>query len=93
MFDVGFTELLLIAVVTLIFVGPKDLPKVARYIISFVRELKGVAAKVKAEVDQVVEQAGVNEAKAATRTIIDLDGKPQITYDLSELTSDPNKQH
>lgn len=91
MFDVGFTELLLIAVVALIFVGPKDLPKVARYIISFVRELKGVAAKVRAQVDEVVEQAGVNEVKAATRTIIDLDGKPQIAYDLGELKSDNTK--
>ncbi|MBN8543271.1 MAG: twin-arginine translocase subunit TatB [Alphaproteobacteria bacterium] len=88
MFDVGFTELLLIAVVTLIFVGPKDLPKVARYIISFVRELKGVAAKVRAQVDEVVEQSGANEIKMATRTIIDLEGKPQIAYDLEELKSD-----
>ncbi|MFZ4125009.1 MAG: Sec-independent protein translocase protein TatB [Rickettsiales bacterium] len=88
MFDVGFTELLLIAVVTLIFVGPKDLPKVARYIISFVREIKGVAAKVRAEVDQVVEQVGMEDIKTATRTIIDLEGKPQIAYDLEELKSD-----
>ncbi len=88
MFDVGFTELLLIAVVTLIFVGPKDLPKVARYIISFVRELKGVAAKVREQVDEVVEQSGVNEIKTATRTIIDLEGKPQIAYDLEELKGD-----
>jgi sec-independent protein translocase protein TatB len=93
MFDIGFTELLLIAVVTLVFVGPKDLPKVARYIVSFVREVKGVVAKVKAEVNQVVEESGVNEAKAATRTIIDLEGKPQIAYDLSELQGDPTKQH
>lgn len=93
MFDIGFTELLLIAVVTLVFVGPKDLPKVARYIISFIRELKGIAAKVKAHVDDVVEQSGINEVQTATRTIIDLDGKPQIAYDLSELQSDPTKQH
>jgi len=93
MFDVGFTELLLIAVVTLIFVGPKDLPKVARYIISFVREMKGVAAKVRAQVDEVVEQSGLNEVKTATRTIVDLDGKPQIAYDLSEFTSDPSKHN
>lgn len=91
MFDVGFTELLLIAVVALIFVGPKDLPKVARYIISFVREVKGIAAKVRTQVDEVVEQAGVNEVKAATRTIIDLDGKPQIAYDLGELKGDNTK--
>ena len=93
MFDVGFTELLLIAVVTLIFVGPKELPKVARYIISFVREMRGVAAKVRAQVDEVVEQSGLNEVKAATRTIVDLDGKPQIAYDLSEFTSDPSKHN
>lgn len=91
MFDVGFTELLLIAVVTLVFVGPKDLPKVARYIISFIRELKSVAAKVKAQVDEVVEQSGMEEVKTATRTVIDLDGKPQIAYDLSELKGDDTK--
>lgn len=88
MFDIGFTELLLIAVVTLIFVGPKDLPKVARYIISFVRELKVVAAKVRAQVDEVVEQSGANDIKTATRSVIDLEGKPQIAYDIEELKSD-----
>jgi sec-independent protein translocase protein TatB len=93
MFDVGFTELLLIAAVTLIFVGPKELPKVARYIISFVRELRGIAAKVRAQVDEMVEESGMNEVKTATRTIVDLDGKQQIAYDLSEFTGDPTKHN
>lgn len=83
MFDIGLSELAVIALVGLVIIGPKDLPVVARYIVAFIRELRGIAAKVNAQVMQVAEENGLSELN--TRTIIDLDGKPQIAYDVSEL--------
>lgn len=47
MFSVGFSELILVLLIAYIFVGPKDLPKVAKWlghvvklIRSFIREIK-----------------------------------------------------
>lgn len=83
MFDIGLSELALIALVGLIVIGPKDMPKVARYIVAAIRELRGFADGVKKQVMQMADEARLNELKAST--IIDLNGKPQIAYDVSEL--------
>lgn len=40
MFNLGFTELLLLGAIALIFIGPKQLPDVARTVGRFLNELK-----------------------------------------------------
>lgn len=40
MFNLGFTELLLLGAIALIFIGPKQLPEVARTVGRFLNELK-----------------------------------------------------
>ena len=43
MFDLGLTELLLIGIVALIVVGPKDLPMLFRKVGQFVGKARGMA--------------------------------------------------
>lgn len=52
MFDVGFTELLLIGVVALLVIGPERLPKVARTAGLWVGKGRRFLSSVKAEVEQ-----------------------------------------
>ena len=40
MFNIGFSELLIILLIAFLVVGPKDLPKVARALARFIRFLK-----------------------------------------------------
>jgi Tat protein translocase TatB subunit len=40
MFNIGFTELLVISALALIFIGPKQLPEVARVVGRFLNELR-----------------------------------------------------
>lgn len=40
MFNIGFSELLVIAALALIFIGPKQLPEVARVVGRFLNELR-----------------------------------------------------
>ncbi len=55
MFDVGLWELLLIAVLCLIVVGPTRLPRLARTAGVLVGRAKLMVAQVKAEVDREIE--------------------------------------
>ncbi len=55
MFDVGLWELLLIAVLGLIVVGPKRLPRLARTAGVLVGRAKLMVAQVKAEVDREID--------------------------------------
>ncbi len=52
MFDIGFWELAVIAVVALLVIGPERLPKVARTAGLWVGRMRGFMMSVKADVDR-----------------------------------------
>ena len=52
MFDMGFTELMLIGIVALVVIGPERLPGVARTAGKYVGRLKRFMTSVKADVEQ-----------------------------------------
>lgn len=52
MFDVSFSELLVIAVVALLVIGPEKLPKVARTVGAFVGRMQRYMSQVKEEVNR-----------------------------------------
>jgi sec-independent protein translocase protein TatB len=54
MFDVSFSELLVIAVVALLVIGPEKLPKVARTAGAFAGRMQRYVAQVKEEVNREV---------------------------------------
>ena len=57
MFDLGWTELLLIGIVALIVVGPKDLPMLFRKVGQFVGKAKGMAREFSRAMDQAADDA------------------------------------
>ena len=61
MFDVAPTELLLVALVALIVIGPKDLPRVMRTIGHWVGRARGVARHFRAGFDTMMREAELEE--------------------------------
>lgn len=61
MFDVGFTEVTLIAIIGLIVIGPQRLPRVAREIGLWVGRLRRYVAQVKADIDREVRAEELKE--------------------------------
>ena len=55
MFDIGFSELLVIGVVALIVIGPEKLPRVARTIGHLAGRLQRYVADVKADINREIE--------------------------------------
>ncbi|WP_066568637.1 Sec-independent protein translocase protein TatB [Snodgrassella sp. CFCC 13594] len=66
MFDLGFSELLLIAAVALVVLGPERLPKVARMAGLWVGRIQNFISNVKTDLSN---QAGMAEFKAARDSI------------------------
>jgi sec-independent protein translocase protein TatB len=54
MFDVSFSELLVIAVVALLVIGPEKLPKIARTVGAFTGRMQRYVAQVKDEINREV---------------------------------------
>ena len=55
MFDIGFSELLVIAVVALIVIGPERLPKVARTVGHLIGRMQRYVNDVKADISREME--------------------------------------
>ncbi|STR42568.1 twin-arginine translocation protein TatB [Klebsiella michiganensis] len=52
MFDIGFSELLLVFVIGLIVLGPQRLPVAVKTVVSWIRTLRSLAATVQNEITQ-----------------------------------------
>jgi sec-independent protein translocase protein TatB len=62
-FGVGYSELLVLAVIAVIVIGPKDLPKVLRTFGQFMRKARGMAREFQGHVDSAMKDAGVDGLK------------------------------
>lgn len=65
MFDLGMTELLVIGVVALIVIGPKDLPMLFRKVGQYVGKAKGMAREFSRAMDQAADDSGMKEATSS----------------------------
>ncbi len=61
MFDIAPSELLLLAVVTLVVIGPKELPRVMRTVGTWMGRARGMANQFKAGLDEMVREAELAE--------------------------------
>jgi len=61
MFDIASSELLLVVLVALLVIGPKDLPKALRVVGKWVGKARGVAAHFRSGFDEMVRQSEIEE--------------------------------
>ena len=60
---IGTAELIVIAAVALIVVGPKDLPVLMRKIGAFMTKMRGLASEFRASFDEMARQAELDELR------------------------------
>jgi len=95
MLDLGWTELALVAIVALMVIGPKDLPKVLRTLGQWSRRLRGLAREFQGHIDDVIRDSELEDVrdsiKKTRRTnlgqtinkMVDPDGT--VTRDLNNI--------
>ena len=91
MFDIGWQELFIVAVLALIVVGPKDLPRMIRTLRTWIRRAREMARDFQSGLDDVVREAElddlrrqVNSASDPTKALADqLDPTGEFADDLN----------
>ncbi len=73
MFDIAGTELLLIVIIAVIVVGPKDLPRMMRGMGRWARKIRAASSEFRRQIDQLAREAEldeiITEANAAGRKL------------------------
>jgi sec-independent protein translocase protein TatB len=90
MFDFGLSmsELMVIAVIALIVVGPKDLPKMLRTIARYVTKLRGMAGEFQRHLDAAIRETGIDEVKKDMKNLTNF----TVTSDIGKKMSEDFKK-
>ena len=83
MFDIGFTEIILIFIVTLLVVGPERLPRLARTAGLWVGKMRGFVSSIKADIDRELAAEELKKALAKQASV------PELEELVDEVTGKP----
>lgn len=65
MFDIGWSEMAIIAFVALIVIGPKDLPKTMKTVAHWMRKARSLTREFQSGIDDMVREAELEDARKA----------------------------
>lgn len=91
MFDIGFSELVLVFIIGLVVLGPKRLPIAIRTVMGWVRTIRGLAANVQNELSQELKLQELQESikKAEELNLSKL--SPELGKTVEELKQSAQK--
>jgi sec-independent protein translocase protein TatB len=87
MFDIGWSELLLVAVIAIVVVGPRDLPRALRAMGQWMNRIRRAAREFQSNIDEMVRETELEDLRKEARelTQFEFDGKPP-----TQARIDPN---
>lgn len=78
MFDLAWSEIALIVVVAVIFIGPKDLPVAIKAVTEVIKKARRMAGEFQTHVDEMVRDADLHEVRDSFNQIRNFDFKGSV---------------
>jgi sec-independent protein translocase protein TatB len=99
MFDIGWSELVVIGVVALIAIGPKELPGVLRTVGQYMGKVRRMASEFQSQFQDAMREAEMADVKksvdemteSATKHFTDFDPIGTVRKEIESLSADPFK--
>ncbi|MBN43837.1 MAG: twin-arginine translocase subunit TatB [Alphaproteobacteria bacterium] len=63
MFDIGWPELMVVIVIAVLVVGPKEMPNAIRTVMALARKLRVAANQIQSGLDDIARESGVDDVK------------------------------
>ena len=82
MFSFGWGEILLILIVVIIAVGPKDIPKFLRQLGNLSKSIKKISREFKSSLNQIAEETDLKDVKNSITEVTDLNKEFDIKNNL-----------
>jgi len=106
MLDIGWPELLIIALVTIIVVGPKEIPRVLRTVTQVLRKVRSMASEFQSSIDDLAREAELDDLKKDIEKVASTDIAGELEREIdpsgevnksvreieTSLKEDPRKQ-
>src|SRR5579863_3758888 len=83
MFDFAWSEIMVIALIALVVIGPKDLPRVLRSLGKWASRARMIAREFQGSIDQMIRESELDEVRREVQKVaaIDLDHQIKSTVD------------
>ena len=94
MFDFGFgyTEMFVVAVVAIIVIGPKDLPRVLRGFGKTVAKMRGMAREFQGHLDGAMKEAGLEDVKKEFNNLKNMSTIEPVKKDTASVAAAETKK-
>jgi sec-independent protein translocase protein TatB len=102
MFDFAWSEIMLIGIVALIAIGPKDMPAAIKAVAGVIKKARRMAGEFQTHVDELMREADLHEVRSQINEIrnfdirgevernVDPDGSIRATFASNPLEPTPN---
>ena len=78
MFDIGWQELFIVAVLGIIIIGPKDLPRAVRAVSRLLRKARRMARDFQDGLDDVIREAELDDVKEQVEKVSRFDAAQEL---------------
>jgi sec-independent protein translocase protein TatB len=93
MFDIGWQELFLVAVITILVVGPKELPRVLKTVVASVRKVRGLANDFQRSIDELARETELNDIRKDLEKAADIDLERELEETIDPTGDPTNTMH
>ena len=73
MLDIGWTEMLMIAVIAIVVIGPRDLPKMLKTVGGWVRKARATVRELQTGIEDMAREAELDEVKKSVESATRMD--------------------
>ena len=73
MLDIGWTEMLMIGVIAIVVIGPRDLPKMLKTVGGWVRKARATVRELQTGIEDMAREAELDEVKKSVESATRMD--------------------
>jgi sec-independent protein translocase protein TatB len=92
MFEIGWSEILVIAVVAIVVIGPKDLPRVMRIVGQWTGKMKRMAREFQGQFNEALREAELDDIKKEVESLGKLDPLKDVRKEIAAIDSSINDE-